>query len=55
VTLNRVGTGGDETVKLRIGAVNATVTIVPEPEPLALASLGLAGLALFSKRLRARA
>jgi hypothetical protein len=50
VTLNRVSTGGDDTVRLRIGAVDATVTIVPEPAPAALASLGLLGLALYSRR-----
>jgi hypothetical protein len=44
ITLSRQGVGGDETVKLRVAFVDATVTIVPEPTTAALVAVGLLGL-----------
>jgi hypothetical protein len=44
ITLTRQGLGGDETVKLRVGFVDANVTIIPEPTTAALVAIGLLGL-----------
>jgi hypothetical protein len=44
ITLSKVGTGGDESVKLRLTFVDAAVTIVPEPTTAALVAVGLLGL-----------
>ena len=44
IVLSKVAVGGDESVKLRLGFVDAAVTIVPEPTTAALVALGLLGL-----------
>jgi len=49
ITLSKQGTGGDEGVKLRVGFVDATVTIIPEPTTAALVAVGLLGLVVAGR------
>jgi hypothetical protein len=49
ITLSKQGLGGDDTLKLRVGFVDATVTIVPEPTTAALVAIGLVGLVVAGR------
>jgi len=50
IVLTKQGTGGDETVRMRLSLVDAVVTIIPEPGTASLFGLGLFGLAFVGRK-----